>query len=43
MMAENEYDMSVMFNMIMCCKLTALAYCYEDGAKAKGGLKLTED
>jgi hypothetical protein len=42
-MAEDEYDMSVTFNMLLCCKMTALAYCYEDGGKVKKGITITED
>ena len=43
MMADNRYDMSVMFNMILVCKLVALAYCIEDGAKHKLGKEITKE
>jgi len=34
----------VMFNMLMVCKLTALAYCIEDGSVKEGyKIQLTKE
>jgi hypothetical protein len=44
MLSDNQYDMSVMFNMLMVCKLTALAYCIEDGSVKEGDkIQLTKE